>query len=297
MLLRHIRYLIAIEDQGSFTRASEALHVSQPTLSQQIKQLEESLGVQLFDRTSRSVKPTDAGRVYIQYARRALQELEAGKRAIHDVRDLSRGTLRLAHTPTFTSYLIGPVIERFNTAYPGIFVSVQEMALDTIESSLAMDETDLGIAFNTVRSSELTCQNLFDEKLDLVTGADHFLASREKAIIPTDLKTIPLVLLTKSFATRTYVEEYFKKHNISPKISIEVNSISGVVEMIKRGNIATILPTAIVNANPDLRAIPLSPPLPERTVALLSRRGAYQTAASIAFSDLLVRFISENNLL
>jgi LysR family cyn operon transcriptional activator len=69
------------------------------------------------------------------------------------------------------------------------------------------------------------------------------------------------------------------------------------VEMIKRGNIATILPTAIVNANPDLRAIPLSPPLPERTVALLSRRGAYQTAASIAFSDLLVRFISENNLL
>lgn len=86
MLLRHLRYLLAVADHGGFTRAAEALHVSQPTLSQQIRQLEESLGVNLFDRTSRSVKPTDAGEAYIECARRVLVELEAGKRALHDVR-------------------------------------------------------------------------------------------------------------------------------------------------------------------------------------------------------------------
>ena len=71
MLLRHIRYLLAVADHGNFTRAAEALHVSQPTLSQQIRQFEESLGVPLLDRSGRSVRPTDAGEAYIRYARRA----------------------------------------------------------------------------------------------------------------------------------------------------------------------------------------------------------------------------------
>nr|GFC33671.1 hypothetical protein [Tanacetum cinerariifolium] len=94
-----------IADNGGFTRAAEVLHVSQPTLSQQIRQLEDMLGVVLFDRTSRTVTPTDAGQAYIECARRVLVELAAGKRALHDVKDLSRGTLRLAMTPTFMAYL------------------------------------------------------------------------------------------------------------------------------------------------------------------------------------------------
>lgn len=88
MLLRHIRYLLAVAEHRNFTRAAEALHVSQPTLSQQIRQLEEALGTQLLDRTGRTVRATDAGAAYIGYARRALRELEAGERAVHDVRDL-----------------------------------------------------------------------------------------------------------------------------------------------------------------------------------------------------------------
>ena len=94
----------------SFTRAATALYVSQPALSQQIKQLEETLGTPLFDRSGRNVELTDAGEVYALYAQRALQDLEEGKRAIHDVQNLSRGALRIAITPTFTTYLIGPLI-------------------------------------------------------------------------------------------------------------------------------------------------------------------------------------------
>ena len=102
MQLRLIRYLLAVAEHGNFTRAAEALHVSQPTLSQQIIQLEDILGVTLLDRSGRTVKVTDSGRVYIEHAERALRELEAGRRAIHDVQDLARGELRLATTPTFT---------------------------------------------------------------------------------------------------------------------------------------------------------------------------------------------------
>ena len=101
MLLRHIRYLLAVAEHRNFTRAAQALHISQPTLSQQIRQLEEALGALLLDRTGRSIRLTDAGEAYVSHARRALQQLESGKRAISDVQDLSRGVLHIAATPTF----------------------------------------------------------------------------------------------------------------------------------------------------------------------------------------------------
>ncbi len=149
MILRHIRYMLAVAEHRNFTRASEALHVSQPALSQQIKQLEETLGVQLFDRTGRTVRPTDMGSVYIEYARRSLVDLEAGRHAILDVRDLSHGELRLAMTPTFTEYLVAPLVERFSAKYPGITLSVCEMTLDNIELALSDDRVDLGIDLPT----------------------------------------------------------------------------------------------------------------------------------------------------
>src|ERR1700686_4375499 len=143
MLLRHLRYLLSVAEHHNFTRAAEALHVSQPTLSLQIKQLEELLQVHLLDRSGRTVRPTDVGEVYLQYARNALRELEAGRRAIHDVQSLSRGSLRIAMTPTFSTYLIGPLMERFSTSYPGILLNIQEMSQNKMEIVLAEDGLDL----------------------------------------------------------------------------------------------------------------------------------------------------------
>ena len=92
---RSIQYLLAVAEHHSFTRAADALYVSQPTLSQPLKQLEEALDVQLLDRSGRDVRLTEAGEVYVRHARRALGELDAGRRAVQEVRDLSRGMLRL----------------------------------------------------------------------------------------------------------------------------------------------------------------------------------------------------------
>lgn len=108
---RSLQYLLAIAEHGSYTRAAEALHVSQPTLSQQIKQLEESLQSLLLDRSGRSVRLTAAGEIYLRHARRAWGELDAGTRAIHDVQDLSRGSLRLGWNP-ITDYLTCSLLNR-----------------------------------------------------------------------------------------------------------------------------------------------------------------------------------------
>ncbi|CAD5200413.1 transcriptional regulator CynR [Pseudomonas sp. FEN] len=285
MLLRHIRYLLAVAEHRNFTRAAEALHVSQPTLSQQIRQLEDNLGAALFDRSGRGIRLTDAGEAYVRFARLALQDLEAGKRAMHDVRDLSRGSLRLAMTPTFTAYLIAPLLHRFNSLYPGLTLSVQEMPQDRLEAALAEDLLDIGIAFSGMHLADIQSEALFTETLSLMVGVTHPRAAG-KALDAGDLEQQALVLLSQDFATRQHIDLYCRQQGIAPRIAIEANSISAIVELVRRGHLATILPTAIALEQPGLLALELTPGLPRRTVALLSRKGAWRSAACRAFATL-----------
>ncbi|RAW96534.1 MULTISPECIES: transcriptional regulator CynR [unclassified Photorhabdus] len=287
MLLRHIRYLLAVAKHQNFTRAAEELHISQPTLSQQIRQLEESLRVQLFDRSGRTVRLTDAGEVYTSYARRALQDLDAGQRAIHDVQDLSRGLLRLAMTPTFTTYFIGPWVERFNALYPGITLNIKEMTQDQIEVSLAENQLDLGIAFSEVRSPDIDSEPLFIETLSLIVGQSHRLIGQQTSLTAKMLEHEGLALLSKDFATRNHIDLYFQKQGITPHIAIEANSVSAIVEIIRRGRLATLLPDVIAHEQTRLYSIAIQPTLPQRNAVLLWRRGAYRSAASQAFANLI----------
>ncbi|MFD5176850.1 transcriptional regulator CynR [Nocardia sp. NPDC058379] len=284
MELRHIRYLLAVADHGNFTRAAESLHISQPTLSQQIKQLERLLGVQLLDRSGRTVRLTDAGRVYAEHARNALRDLEAGERAVHDVQDLTRGHLRVAMTPTITAYLIGPLMDRFHRAHPNVTVAVTETTQDRLEEDLLADAIDLGIAFSGTHAAGIDGTALFTEDLSLVVGADHALAAHAGPLAIADLAVVPLALLSRDFATRTHIDAYLAGHEVAPRIAIEANSISALVEFTRRGTLGTVLPDAIARAHPDLRPVPLEPALPSRTVELLRRGTAYHSAAARAFA-------------
>lgn len=273
MLLRHIRYFLAVAETGNFTRAAERLHVSQPTLSQQIRQLEDMLGAPLFDRSGRTVRLTDAGEAYHGYARRALQDLDAGQRAIHDVGELTRGNLRLAMTPTFTPYLFGRLIVAFNARYPNISLSVREMPQERVEPMLADDALDLGIAFDNIHLPDLEALSLFEESLALMVGSNHPLARRRTALTSAELAAESMALLTREFATRGYIERYFRPLDIEPRIMIEVNSVAGVIEAVRSGRFATVLPAAIAAEHDDLRMLKLEVPLPPRRAAVLRRRG------------------------
>ncbi|MFF3568327.1 transcriptional regulator CynR [Nocardia jiangxiensis] len=284
MELRHIRYLLAVADHGNFTRAAESLHISQPTLSQQIKQLEQVLGVMLLDRSGRAVRLTDAGAVYARHARLALRDLEAGERAVHDVQDLSRGQLRVAMTPTFTAYFIGPLVHRFRSAHPGIAVTVRETTQDRIEADLLADRLDLGIAFAGAHAAGIEATALFDETLSLVVGPDHLLAAATGPLPVGQLTREPLGLLSSDFATRGHIDDYFAACGVRPHIAVEANSISALLEFVRRGSLATVLPDAITHAHNDLHPVSLTPPMPRRTVCLLRRGSAYHSAAARAFT-------------
>ncbi|MCL3994639.1 transcriptional regulator CynR [Streptomyces lavenduligriseus] len=283
--LRHLRYLLAVAENGTFTRAAEELHISQPTLSQQIKQLERLLGAQLLDRTGRGVRLTDAGEAYAHHARRALRDLAAAERAVHDVRDLTRGHLRLAVTPTFTAYLTGPLAAELHSRHPGVTLTLREMTQDRIEAGLLADEIDLGIAFTGTHLPGITATELFTEALTLVTSARHG-ADDQRALPVENLARMQLALLTGDFATRTHIDDYFARHGINPRTAVEANSIQALTAIVQRTTLATVLPDAIAHDHPHLTLIPLDPPLPVRTVALLTRTDAYQSAAARAFTDL-----------
>ncbi|MBD0746824.1 transcriptional regulator CynR [Streptomyces sp. CBMA152] len=289
--LRHLRYLLAVAEHGSFTRAAEELHISQPTLSQQIKQLEHTVGTQLLDRTGRAVRLTDAGGTYVHYARRALRDLATAERAVLDVADLSRGSLRLAVTPTFTAYLTGPLVAELHLRHPGITLDVREMTQDRIESGLLADELDLGIAFHGAHASGIAATPLFTETLSLVVAADR---APDAGTLPAqDLAERQLALLSGDFATRTHIDAYLAAQRVRPHIAVEANSIQALTEIVRRTPLATVLPDAVTHDHPHLRPVALEPPLPARTVALLRRESAYQSAAARAFARLTRYIVDE----
>ncbi|HBY8855440.1 TPA: transcriptional regulator CynR [Klebsiella pneumoniae] len=269
MLLRQLSYFIAVAEHCGFSRAAAALHVSQPALSQQIRQLEAMLEVQLFDRSGRRIRLTDAGEIWLEYARRALRELEEGRRALHDAEDLQHGKLRIAMTPTFTTYMLGPLMEAYYRRYPGVKVLIQEMNQERMEAMLLEDELDVGIAFDDCRSQEIVVQPLLTETLALQA-----------------LDAQPLILLSSEFATREQIDRYCRLHRLEPDVRMEANSIGAVLSVIRSTTLATLLPAAIAGQFDDVVAIELRPALLQRTACLLQRQGAWQSAAAREFITL-----------
>lgn len=295
---RSIRYLLAVAEHRSFTRAAEMLCISQPAMSQQIKQLEESLGVQLLDRTSRTVRLTGAGEVYVRYARRAMVELSSGRRALHQFQDLGRGMLEVGMTP-ITQYLVTPLLEGFSARYPGIALHASEMPQGDIEVAVSEDRIDLGIAFTNnllssdARSSEIETHVLFFETIDLAVGIDHFCAGQQSPLSGTTLGQMPLILLGSKFALRRHVDLYCLEHEITPQIAMETNSLTVMIEMVRLGRLATLLPRAIACAQCGLRPVSLQPELPHHAITLICRKGAYKSPACMAFGELASEWSSQ----
>jgi LysR family cyn operon transcriptional activator len=290
MFPRSIRYLMAVAEHGSFTRAAAALYVSQPTLSQQIRQLEEALDVELLDRSERTVKLTEAGQIYLHHARRALGALDAGQQAILDLQDLNSGVLCIGMTPV-TDYLTAPLLDQFNRRHPGIRVTTLEMPQEELEAGIAEDRLDVGIAFSSSLSSspragDIEPRVLFIEPLQLAVGTSHPCAGRAEPLAARALGQEPLVMLNKDFALRRLFDTHCLELGIAPNIRLEADSLSVIVEIVRQGRLGTILPRTIAGTRKDLCPVALTPELPRHTVTLICRRGAYKSPACRAFVDL-----------
>ena len=223
MELRHLRYFLAVSESLSFTRAAVALNVTQPTLSQPIRQLEDGVGCALLNRVGRHVRLTAAGEVFREHAQRVLNEIDAAENSLAELQGLMRGTLRIGVFQSFNSSLLPPILGAFSEAYPDIRVVVRQLPTREMEAHLVRGDLDLGIAYVTPESSRIESENLFEEAMTLVVSDTHRYA-RRREITAGQLADQPLVVLTRQFPSRLLVSQWFAEAGVEPRIRIEIDS-------------------------------------------------------------------------
>ena len=165
MELRHLRYFLAIAEHSHFGAAAEELMVSQPTLSQQMKDLESELGIALFERVGRGVKLSQAGHLYREVARHALGVLEEGESMLHEFEQMLRGSLSIGVVQTVNAYLIPSVVAKFVREYPKVKLLIEELSAAEIEDRLGNAVLDLGISFSPSSGIDLVIEPLFEKSL------------------------------------------------------------------------------------------------------------------------------------
>lgn len=286
MEFRHLRYFLAVADALHFTKAAEGLHVSQPALSAQVKQLEQEVGVPLFDRLGRSVHLTRAGTIFREHARRALREMELAQATIAQEEGLQRGQLTVGVVQTVNAYLVPEIVTRFSTKYPLVSLKLDELSGPDIEAGVENGALDMGIGFVPVTSERIENQPLFEEDFVLIASPGHRLARRRQLSLSA-LAEESLILLPDIFCTRRLLNASFERIGAQPKIIVEMNSIEGILATVRTSKLATVLPRLSlgVERNNGLRGIPLKNPTPRRGVGLLWKKGGYRSGAVRALAE------------
>ncbi|MCY1015022.1 LysR substrate-binding domain-containing protein [Pyxidicoccus sp. MSG2] len=282
MELRHLRYFSAVADTLHFGRAARRVHVSQPTLSQQIRQLEEELGTPLFERARAGVRLTQAGELFRTYASRALEDVNAGLSAVGALRGLTTGALRVGYPPSMRG-LVVPALAAVLRRHPGLALSAEEAVVRRLERRLADGKLDVGLGYAPARLSDLDAEPVFDSRLALVVARGHALAGAESVGVKL-LVEEPFALLSRGLRVRSRVDAWFAAMRFAPRVALESNAVATVLAIVRAGLAVTVLPEPRLADAERLVVKRLSPAPRSELAALLWRKGAPRTPAAELFA-------------
>ena len=286
MELRHLRYFLAVADVRSFTRAAEKLHVTQPTLSHQVKQLERMIGTVLLERGGKEVELTAAGKLFKPYCERILKEIDASALAVSELEGLMRGTLRMAVFHSFSHSMLPPIMSEFALRYPGVHVTARLVPRIDMERDLINADLDMAVAYVAGDNEQIVAERLFDEELVLVVGSKHPLAGR-KSMPMRELAKLPLVLLTPEFGARQFVDRFFADNNLRAHVVLEMNAIEPILATIRNSGLASVLSAGAIVEPSGLQSVRLTDPAPKRTVGILWRRNGHRSAAAQRMAEMV----------
>ncbi len=286
MDLQQLRYVAAVADTGNFTRAAERCFVSQPSLSQQIINLEDELGHKLFHRLGRRAVPTEAGAAFIERSKRILADVENAAREIRDDPELGRRIV-IGVIPTIAPYLLPPVFQRCRIEYPKLVVHAREDFRLGLTRAVMDGEIDVALVSLPVKDPQLSVEPLFTEKLMLVVGREHPLA-KAKTVSATDLIDQTFILLGDSSSLTSQVQRFCGDHNFEPKIGYRCSQVTTVKAIAALGLGISILPQVTRSADDrDLLYRELSGRSPTREIAIIRHLQRYQSRGSEAFLRVL----------
>jgi len=275
--LRALQYLVKLAEMRHFSKAAEACHVSQPTLSTQIRKLEEELGVQLVERSPRKVMLTRVGEDIAERARKILHEVREIKTISRRSRDPGDGILRVGIFPTLAPYLLPHVIPGIRRRYPRLTLQLFEEKTEDVLEMLAQGQLDAGLLALPVPEDRFQVRILFEEPFVLAVSDSHPLAANQR-IDMEDLEGQELLLLADGHCLRDQALEVCQLVGAGEKLDFHATSMETLRQMVAANTGITLMPTLSVKPpvarTQNLAIRPFIPPAPSRTIAMVWRRSS-----------------------
>jgi DNA-binding transcriptional LysR family regulator len=283
--LRQMRSFIAVAKLGSFTRAAEFLHVSQPTLTVQIKRLEEALQLRLFDRNPRSVNLTRMGRDLVPAFERTLQDLDSVLLDLKNVSSARLGVVRIAALPSFAASILPDEIRAFRKQNPGASFTVKDVIANALLGLVRSEDVDLGLTGGTVNFPDIEVLFRTSDDMHVVFPQGHPIG-RFTRITAERLAQFPLVMMDARTSVRAVTDLAFSKAELMPAPVSECTYMMTAIGMVKAGIGITVLPASAreIASEPSLRTRRISDPNFSRPVALIKKRGRTLPPLSEAFA-------------
>lgn len=289
--LKQIEGFLAVAEFGNFSRASKRLNTAQPALSQAIKDLEAELGVRLFDRTTRRVELTDAGREFRNSAAKAVEELEHAVEGVHQLAERRRGRLRIAAPPLLAAVVLPQAIADFQRRHPGIAVQVADINTEQIVESVRSGRADCGLGTFSPGEEGIERVVLMRDNLMLFCGEQNPFKTK-KTVAWSELAGKPLITLTRDSGIRLLVEVGYETVQLPLRPAFEVSHITTALALVEAELGISVLPTyALATARHHrVSGRRLEAPTISREVVLIHASGRSVSPAVSAFSAVVRRY-------
>ncbi len=287
MNIRDLTYLIAVADLRNFGQAADRCCISQPTLSTQIKKLEDELGIQVFERTNKKVLPTELGEPIIASARRIMREVEHIKEFAATAQDPMAGNFRLGAFPTLATYLFPQLVPAIKRSLPRIRLILIEEKTEQLLRQLRAGQIDAALLALPVDEDFLSTEALFEDEFMLAVAGDHPLAG--KAVVEQrDLAGQTLLLLDEGHCLRGQALQVCRTLDADEEQDFRATSLETLRQMVRAGTGITFMPKiAIYAGDTGIRYLPFRAPAPSRTIGLVWRK----TSARVALIAEVARLI------
>jgi LysR family transcriptional regulator, hydrogen peroxide-inducible genes activator len=286
MEIHQLRYFVAVAEEGSFSRAAEREHVSQPSLSQQIQKLEAELNQQLFDRLPRAVVLTEAGRCLLVYARQILTGIADARRCVAALEQEVAGQLSVGAVPSIALYVLPGLIRQFQQRYPKVTFEVFEDTTDKLAQRLEDGTLDVVLASSGDEPPTLERHSLGAEPLLLLVPARHRLA-RKRSIRWSDLADEKFLLLHSVHSLSIKVRQLLAANGLNPEVVLQGAQLVTIASMVAAGLGVTVIPGMMAETEfiRGCVAVPFAPPVPTRELTLLRNPLRFESKAAAAFRE------------
>jgi LysR family hydrogen peroxide-inducible transcriptional activator len=286
MELQQLRYFVSAVEVGSFTRAARACYVAQPSLSQQIRKLEEELGQRLFERLARSVRLTPAGQAFYERAAAILAAVAEARETVAESANFEKGEIRLGVIPTVAPYLVPGLLRAFARSFRQARVAVHEDFTEETVRGCLTGEIDLGIVALPANEARLTVEPLFSEELLLAVPAGHPLETKRQVTLD-DLTHERFVLLSAVHCLGTQIVSFCERAGCVPAVSCKSSQLLTVQELVALGQGVSLIPKIAAQTDRSKRVHyrSLTGKKPSRTLAMIWHRHRYQSPLVRSFIE------------